>query len=400
MEFPNADVPITAMAIAGRQNKSHWLQDLERRSRELPELICRSRNTIPQAPPIILHSGGHRNPSTTGRHYNDIWMAFPLSSRRIPDLRRALLLWYDTHHRDLPWRREPDPYRVWVSEIMLQQTRVAAVLEHYARWMQRFPTVQDLAKAREQSVLALWSGLGYYHRARRLHQAAKVIVRERKGEFPTTAEGWREHPGIGRYTAAAIASIAFGEPVALVDGNVERVLDRMFGLTDKQEGSWQRAEALLDRSRPGDFNQAMMELGATICTPRVPQCLICPLHHWCQSRGAEVAKAQPARKRRHLHYALASDGGSALLVQRPHDVRRMAGMWELPELLTVPDDKPLASFRHSITDTDYAVAIHPAPEAMIQSVNGNARWFSRKQWEKMALTGLTRKVLRKLVPAT
>ena len=119
-----------------------------------------------------------------------------------------------------------DPYRVWVSEIMLQQTRVAAVLDHYARWMQRFPTVQALAKAREQSVLALWSGLGYYHRARRLHQAAKVIVRERKGEFPRTAEAWRELPGIGRYTAAAIASIAFGEPVAVVDGNVERVLER------------------------------------------------------------------------------------------------------------------------------------------------------------------------------
>src|SRR5271165_5647849 len=137
-------------------------------------------------------------------------------------LRHSLLEWYNRHRRDLPWRRGTDPYRVWVSEIMLQQTRVAAVLDHYTRFMRRFPTVQALAVAREPSVLAAWSGLGYYHRARRMHQAAKVIVRERHGKFPRTAEDWRKLPGIGRYTAAAIASIAFGEAVAAVDGNVER----------------------------------------------------------------------------------------------------------------------------------------------------------------------------------
>jgi A/G-specific adenine glycosylase len=282
---------------------------------------------------------------------------------------------------------------------MLQQTRIAAVLEHYARWMRRFPTVQDLARAREQSVLGLWSGLGYYHRARRLHQAAKVIVHERNGQSPTTAEGWRELPGIGRYTAAAIASIAFGEPVAVVDGNVERVLDRMFGQAANREGNWHRAEALLDRARPGDFNQAMMELGATLCTPRAPQCLICPLNHWCQSRGSEGPKPQPARKRTRLHYAFASQDGSILLVQRPHDAKRMAGMWELPEMAACNDER-IATFRHSITDTDYQVEIHPAPGAMIQSLNGKARWFSQRQWEKLALTGLTRKVLHKLAPAT
>jgi A/G-specific adenine glycosylase len=282
---------------------------------------------------------------------------------------------------------------------MLQQTRVAAVLDHYARWMQRFPTVQDLAKAREQSVLAIWSGLGYYHRARRLHQAAKVIVRDRNGEFPTTADGWRELPGIGRYTAAAIASIALGESVAVVDGNVERVLDRMFGRADNREGNWQRAEALLDRVRPGDFNQAIMELGATVCTPQAPQCLICPLNCWCQSRGAEVAKPQPIRKRRQLHYALARQNGSILLLQRPRDAKLMAGMWELPEL-SGSAGEPIATLRHSITDTDYEVAIYPASKELAQSFNGNARWFRPKQWEKMALTGLTRKVLRKLVAAT
>ena len=299
----------------------------------------------------------------------------------------------------LPWRRDADPYRTWVSEIMLQQTRVAAVLEHYARWMERFPTVQSLAAAREQTVLAMWSGLGYYHRARRLHQAAKVIIRERKGEFPRTAEEWLELPGIGRYTAAAIASIAFGEAVAVVDGNVERVLARMFGASLKAEGKWQQAEALLDRSRPGDFNQAMMELGATICTPRAPQCLLCPLIAWCATRGVEEPKTQPARHRRQVHYALARKGDSILLVRRPADTKRMAGMWELPEV-TASKAEPLSKFRHSITDTDYEVSVVRASAHQVQNLNGDARWFARKQWEKLPLTGLTRKVLRKLAPAT
>ena len=326
-----------------------------------------------------------------------------------------LLSWFDAHRRDLPWRRDPDPYRVWVSEIMLQQTRVAAVLEHYACWMRRFPTVQELARAREQTVLALWSGLGYYHRARRLHQAAKLIVRERKGEFPETAEGWRELPGIGRYTAAAIASIAFGESVAVVDGNVERVLDRLFGTHEGKEAHWQRAEALLDRSRPGDFNQAMMELGATLCTPRSPQCLLCPLIDWCATRGAEQQKPQAARRRKEVHLAFAQRDGAILLVQRPPDAQRMANMWELPELPNASTESsrlptivkrrqlwatPLARLRHSITDTDYDVAVLPAPDSLLRNLNGNARWLTRKQWQKLPLTGLTRKVLRKLAHAT
>jgi A/G-specific adenine glycosylase len=324
-------------------------------------------------------------------------MTLRLSPRDIHNLRHALLLWYDGHRRDLPWRRDTDPYRVWVSEVMLQQTRVAAALEHYARWMERFPTVEVLAAAREQSVLAVWSGLGYYHRARRLHQAAKVIAREYNGEFPRTAEAWRELPGIGRYTAAAVASIAFGEPVAVVDGNVERVLERMFGRTTGREAAWLQAEALLDRERPGDFNQAMMELGATICTPRAPECLICPLHEWCRSRGANESAPQAPRKRKHVHYALARKGGSIILVQRPLDAKRMAEMWELPEVKeATATDVVLAKFRHSITDTDYEVSVISAADAFVKSLHGNGRWFTRKQWPKLALTGLARKVLRKL----
>ena len=340
----------------------------------------------------------------------------PLNSRDLHGLRRSLLDWYDANHRDLPWRRENmggpqlpdvgncgaerDPYPIWVSEIMLQQTRVAAVLDHYARWMERFPDVQTLAAAREQSVLALWSGLGYYHRARRLHRAAKVIVREHNGEFPRTAEAWRELPGIGRYTAAAIASIAFGEPVALVDGNVERVFDRLFGKQDSKEGNWRCAEALLARSRPGDFNQAMMELGATVCTPRAPQCLVCPLISWCATRGADTPKPQAARKRKQVHYGLARKGNTVLLVQRPAAAKRMAGMWELPETRLKSCQQPLATFRHSITDTDYDVFVIAAPAVVAKGLNGTARWFTPKQCQKLPLTGLTRKILRKLAPAT
>jgi len=323
-----------------------------------------------------------------------------LNSHALQALRRALLEWYDASHRDLPWRREPDPYRVWVSEIMLQQTRVAAVLEHYARWMERFPTVWELAKARAQAVLALWSGLGYYHRARRLHEAAKIIVRERGGELPRTVEGWRELPGIGRYTAAAIASIAFGEAVAVVDGNVERVLDRLFGKAPSKERNWQRAEILLDRRMPGDFNQAIMELGATVCTPRVPQCLVCPLITWCATRGAEQPKPQAARKRKQVHYAFATKGNCVLLVQRPNDAQRMASMWEIPEVVTGDKPTPLAMFRHSITNTDYEVVVSAASDKFVEGLDGKARWFTRRQWQKLPLTGLARKVLRRLAPAT
>src|SRR6202451_3934202 len=201
------------------------------------------------------------------------------------EFRRQLLGWYDLHARDLPWRASRDPYRVWLSEIMLQQTRVAAVIAHYREFLRRFPTVQKLAAAREASVLAAWSGLGYYRRARMLHAAAQGIVRERAGKFPAMADELLELPGVGRYTAAAIASIAFGEPVAVVDGNVERVLQRLSGSHLATPQIWQHAQQLLDPSRPGDFNQAMMELGATVCVPGEPRCLLCPVRKHCVTRG-------------------------------------------------------------------------------------------------------------------
>jgi len=319
-----------------------------------------------------------------------------LSAVHVRPFRRKLLAWYDAHRRELPWRESTDPYRVWVSEIMLQQTRVAAVLEHYARFMKRFPTAKALAAAREQSVLALWSGLGYYHRARRMHQAAKLIVRERGGQFPSRFEDWLELPGIGRYTAAAIASIAFGEPVAVVDGNVERVLARIEGSAVKNGSAWQRAQVLLDPKRPGDFNQAMMELGATICTPRSPQCLLCPVSTFCATRGEQPSAQQAPRKRKQLRYALDERQGAVLLVQRAPDERLMAGMWELPQLAEDPVDAELmARLRHSITDTDYDVLIFRTPELHI----ANSRRFTAKQWRSAALTGLARKILARALAA-
>ncbi len=338
--------------------------------------------------------------------------------------RRSLLTWYDLHRRDLPWRASRDPYRVWLSEIMLQQTRVAAVIEHYRKFLQRFPTVEKLAAAREASVLAAWSGLGYYRRARMMHAAAKLIVREHGGKFPASEERLRELPGIGRYTAAAIASIAFEEPVAVVDGNVERVLQRVVGTRLTGEELWSEANRLLDVNRPGDFNQAMMELGAVVCTPRTPACLTCPVIELCGTRGelAPAAKAAP-QKKREIDYALHSQNGDVYLVQRARDASLMAGMWELPDEgvpanSTLPAEEriPLPRFasrrndkvtghaptngtsasllftlRHSITTTDYTVRVWRGGAPSRDS----GKWIPVERLGKIALTGLARKILRK-----
>jgi len=299
---------------------------------------------------------------------------------------------------------------------MLQQTRVAAVMEHYREFLRRFPAVGKLAAAREASVLAAWSGLGYYRRARMLRTAAKVIVREHGGTFPASQEGLRALPGVGRYTAAAIASIAFGEPVAAVDGNVERVLQRVSGQRLAGEELWQTANHLLAAKRPGDFNQAMMELGAVVCTPRAPACLTCPVVELCATRGELAATTKPApQKKLALHYALNyrnrnnrgddrdgddRDGddrdddrgdGEVFLVQRPRNASLMPGMWELPELArTNGAAVPSFTLRHSITVTDYTVGVWRA--AAPSNVPG--KWIPVLRLGHVALTGLARKILR------
>ncbi|MFZ0761661.1 MAG: A/G-specific adenine glycosylase [Candidatus Sulfotelmatobacter sp.] len=320
------------------------------------------------------------------------------SITRQRQFRKSILAWYGLHRRDLPWRASRDPYRVWLSEIMLQQTRVAAVLEHYREFLRRFPAVEKLAAAREASVLAAWSGLGYYRRARMLHAAAKVIVRRHGGRFPATTNGLRTLPGIGRYTAAAIASIAFEEPVATVDGNVERVLQRVSGKRLAGEELWTAANHLLDAKRPGDFNQAMMELGATVCTPRAPDCLTCPVVELCATRGELAATTRPARqKKREIHYALDYRGrdrrdGEVFLIRRPSDASLMPGMWELPELPAANGTgKPSFALRHSVTVTDYTVRVwHAASPSRVAG-----KWVPLERLRQVALTGLARKILRK-----
>ena len=302
--------------------------------------------------------------------------------------RRSLLEWYRQNQRKLPWRGQNDPYRILVSEIMLQQTRVAVVEDRYKKFIAQFPTVERLARAQEQTVLAAWSGLGYYRRARNLHAAAKEI--SKSGSFPRTAEALRELPGIGRYTANAVASIAFGESVAVVDGNVKRVLQRVTGRELNEEQYWQTADALLARDSPGDFNQAMMELGAVVCVPSNPLCAVCPVLELCATRGAHAQSEKATRKKAVLEYLLCRKNGSVLLQQRPHDSSLMPGMWELPAYSQKQSAvQHLMKLKHSITTTDYSVLVFAGK-------GRKGQWVRLGNAERVALTGLTRKILRKL----
>lgn len=251
-----------------------------------------------------------------------------------------LLDWYDRHRRDLPWRRTDDPYPIWLSEVMLQQTRVETVLPYYHRFLERFPTVEDLAAASVDEVLAQWSGLGYYRRARQLHEAAGQVVE--RGGMPRTVEGLRELSGVGPYTAAAVASIAFGVPAGVMDGNVERVVSRLLATSaDPKSAAGRRRllrqveRELLDPDRPGDGNQALMELGATVCAPRQPRCLPCPLRPECRAAAEGDPESYPVlRKRRkslRVRRAVAVVGeDGVLLYRRPEASELLAGTWELP----------------------------------------------------------------------
>ncbi|HSY78488.1 MAG TPA: A/G-specific adenine glycosylase [Verrucomicrobiae bacterium] len=227
-----------------------------------------------------------------------------MSAHEIVALRDRLLEWFHKFQRDLPWRRNKDPYRIWLSEIMLQQTRVAAVIPFYERFLENFPTITALAAAPEAEVLRLWAGLGYYSRARNLQSAAKEIVAKHGGEFPRSAEDTLALPGIGSYTAAAILSIAFGERHAVLDGNVARVIARLGAVHgDLREGTrWQAlqaaADSLLEPNAPSDWNQAMMELGAMICTPKSPQCLLCPVAEFCRARQLGLAEVIPEKRKK------------------------------------------------------------------------------------------------------
>jgi len=225
-----------------------------------------------------------------------------LDSGELKQFRESLLNWFETYRRDLPWRKNCDPYRIWISEIMLQQTRVAAVIPYYQRFLERFPNVNALAAAPQEEVLRLWSGLGYYSRARNLQRAAQQIVATHGGVFPRTHEEILTLEGIGEYTAAAILSIAFGDTHAVLDGNVARVISRLEAIRGdlRQAKLWrllqESADRMLALESPGSWNQAMMELGATVCTPRSPRCLLCPVAQFCEGRKRGIAESLPEKR--------------------------------------------------------------------------------------------------------
>lgn len=256
-------------------------------------------------------------------------------------LRRRLLAWYARHRRALPWRESRDPYRVWVSEIMLQQTQVATVRAYFQRFTAELPTVHDLAAADEQHVLRLWEGLGYYRRARQMHAAAQQLVAEHGGQFPDDVDQLQQLPGIGRYTAGAIASIAFDRRAPILEANTVRLLSRLVAYRDDptkaagQKLLWQTAETILPRKNVAEFNQALMELGSLVCTPSDPQCDVCPLVELCAARAAGVERDIPVAKKKqpfttvHEAAVVVSKNGSVLLRQCG-DGERWAGLWDFP----------------------------------------------------------------------
>ena len=258
-------------------------------------------------------------------------------------LASKLLAWYDAHKRTLPWRgpASRSAYAVWVSEIMLQQTRVEAVIPYFEKWMSLFPDIQSLANASEREVLNAWEGLGYYSRARNLHKAAKIVAEDFDGEIPRDLEALRQLPGIGRYTLGAIASIALGMDVSALDGNIKRVYARIFDVEEPVDSPaaekilWELADRNLPKGRAGDYNQALMDLGATICVPRNPRCLICPVMKLCKARQNGTQNQRPVKspKKEVPHYvhaaAVVIERGRVLLAQRPSQ-GLLGGMWEFP----------------------------------------------------------------------
>jgi A/G-specific adenine glycosylase len=268
-------------------------------------------------------------------------VAASLTPARARRIRERLLSWYDANRRDLPWRHTRDPYAIWISETMLQQTRVETVIPYYERFLARFPDVETLAAAEQEDVYGCWAGLGYYSRARNLHAAAKAVARDFGGELPDDAEALRSLPGVGRYTAGAMASIAFDRPEPVVDGNVKRVLARLLGIredvADKrvEDSLWAEAGRLARGRRPGDLNQALMELGATVCTPRSPDCSACPLRRSCDARRVGDAEALPRKATR---VRVRSVRGVAVWLERQGRVLAvkreagglLGGLWELP----------------------------------------------------------------------
>ena len=264
-----------------------------------------------------------------------------MTAKEITLFRKNLLRWFETHRRQLPWRETDDPYCIWVSEVMLQQTQVKKVLEYYQNFVSRFPDVESLARAGLQDLLKTWEGLGYYARARNLHKAAQFVVGDLAGEIPTDYAAFRKLPGVGEYIAAAVQSIAFNQPYAVVDGNVKRLLARLFLIETpiNQSASTKifqdKADLLLDQNTPGTFNQAMMELGATVCRPQSPTCIVCPVNTVCSAFQTARQEEFPVRQKPkpvpeyHIVAGVIHKGDTVLITQRKPE-GLLGGLWEFP----------------------------------------------------------------------
>jgi len=346
-----------------------------------------------------------------------------------PHETELLLAWYREHQRPLPWRKTKDPYAIWVSEVMLQQTQVATVIDYYRRWIERFPTVDALAEATEDDVLHAWQGLGYYSRARRLLEGARYLVREHGRELPRNPDAWLEVPGVGRYTAGAVTSIAFGAKAPVVDGNVMRVLCRLYALAGNPQKAplaqelWRRAEALLVTGAPGDVNQALMELGATVCQPKAPKCSACPWSSRCQALRAGKPEHYPQLPERPkptqvvMACAVVSRGQRVLLAQQSVAATRWASMWLFPTVevavegdasetltrelserygLSTRVGEKFGVFKHAVTR--YRITLH----AYACQVGGagrpraGARWWSRHELAELALPAVHRRIADRL----
>jgi A/G-specific adenine glycosylase len=361
-----------------------------------------------------------------------------LTGPPLPRFRKNLLAWFAQFQRDLPWRRTKDPYRIWLSEIMLQQTRVAAVIPYFERFLERFPDVKSLAEASQEEVLRLWSGLGYYSRARNLQKAARQIVALHNGVFPATEEEALALPGIGNYTAAAILSIAYDKKLAVLDGNVARVLARLNAIRGdlRADNRWPRlqtiADSLLARNAPGDWNQALMELGSTLCTPRSPQCLLCPVNEFCQARKLGLAGAIPEKRRKRATEEIilaalvfVDSQGHTLLLPPPKSASKPAHradvaplvsrMWHFPTIEAHQDDlaglprqfertllggrkltsvlKPLRKVRHTVTYRSITIFPFRANVQRLPRVD-SAKTLPLSDLSSIAISNLTRKVAR------
>ena len=306
----------------------------------------------------------------------------------------SLLTWFYRVKRDLPWRKERTPYRVWISEIMLQQTQVATVIPYFERWLARFPNLETLANAPLDDVLKMWEGLGYYRRARNLHKAARVVF-ERGGTFPETYEGWLELPGVGPYTAAAVSSIVNGEAVVAVDGNVKRVAARLFRLdTPNEKEVRELLTPYLPEEAPGDFNEALMELGATVCTKAAPACLFCPVQEHCQAFAAgevdEFPKPKVRLERPHYtRYALVNFEDDALWLRQRSEDEMLNGLWGFVLTDEKPAGKPLPPVNHAYTH--FSQTVTPVLANVPEDVEGC--FVNPTQLDTLALSTLDHKIL-------